>query len=462
MGRVGANAKSPPTFHGLSPASFTVNRPGNLVLTLAIKRAGRILRAVESARTMPSDTPSIAEASSERVSLPAPVAERLVRSELIPRGSVNVISVRAVKAWAGEWWAQKRADVWTYVERKLGEHLDRQDMRARISDSEFLIAMNNDNGLAAQATSVKILEDVLTHLLGAADVADLRVRSVIGVEGGHAVCTPVDAAVVLAARARRDSARSPVRISVDPADEARRTPVAFTTAGGAALRVDFTLEHVISLRRNVTTAVRVEPMVTHLASGRQASSRALTKLSDRDVAFIDESTLKYASVFARSAQGPATPELILPASFRTLGTQRGRDLLTGTAGLSLSLLRGGVMIELVDITRGTPAGRLLEVVGLLRALTPGVLARVPPDKAALRVLRDARLAGLTLDASDLAGAANNIAMDIMAFGRDARGLAPMTILQGLPQDGYFAAAETAGLTHAGLRAVYPLSRQAAA
>lgn len=177
------------------------------------------------------------------------MAERLVRSELIPRGSVNVISVKAVKAWAGEWWAQKRADVWTYVERKLGEHLDRQDMRARISDSEFLIAMNNDNGLAAQATSVKILEDVLTHLLGAADVADLRVRSVIGVEGGQAVCKPVDAAVVLAARARRDSARSPVRISVDPADEARRTPVAFTTAGGAALRVDFTLEHVISLRR---------------------------------------------------------------------------------------------------------------------------------------------------------------------------------------------------------------------
>jgi hypothetical protein len=226
--------------------------------------------------------------------------------------------------------------------------------------------------------------------------------------------------------------------------------------------VDFTLEHLVSLRRNITTAIRVEPMVTHLASGRQASARALTKLSDRDVAFIDESTLKYASVFARAAQGHNAPELILPASFRTLGTQRGRDLLTGTAGLSLSLLRGGIMIELVDVTRGTPAGRLLEVVGLLRALTRGVIARVPPDKEALRVLRDARLAGLTLDASDLAGPANNIAMDMMAFGRDARGLAPMTILQGLPQDGYFAAAETAGLTHAGLRAAYPLARQAVA
>lgn len=410
---------------------------------------------------MPFDTPTSSDAN-ERVALPAPVLQRLTGNDLVARGSVNVISIKAIRQWAGEWWSQKRGDVWTYVELKLNEHLDRQDMRARISDSEFLIAMNNDQGLAAQATSVKILEDVLTHLLGSASPMDLGIRAVIGVEGGEAVCKPIDAAVILAARARRDSPRSPVRVAVDPADESRRTPVAFTTAGGAALRVDFTLEHVVSLRRNVTTAVRIEPMVTHLASGRQASARALTKLSDRDVAFIDESTLKYAAVFARSAQGPNTPELILPASFRTLGTQRGRDLLTGTAGLSLALLRGGVQIELVDITRGTPAGRLLEVVGLLRALTRGVIARVPPDKEALRVLRDARLAGLALDASDLSGEAAKIAMDIMAFGRDAKGLAPMTILQGLPQEGYFAAAETAGLTHASLRANYPLAKQAAA
>lgn len=408
-----------------------------------------------SHETQPSD-------ATERVALPGPVLQRLTGNDLVARGSVNVISIKAIRQWAGEWWSQKRGDVWTYVELKLNEHLDRQDMRARISDSEFLIAMNTDQGLAAQATSVRILEDVLTHLLGSASPMDLGIRSVIGVEGGEAVCRPIDAATVLAARARRDSARSPVRVAVDPADETRRTPVAFTTAGGAALRVDFTLEHVVNLRRNVTTAVRIEPMVTHLATGRQASARALTKLSDRDVAFIDESTLKYAAVFARSAQGPNTPELILPASFRTLGTQRGRDLLTGTAGLSLALLRGGIQIELVDITRGTPAGRLLEVVGLLRALTRGVIARVPPDKEALRVLRDARLAGLALDASDLTGEAAKIAMDIMAFGRDARGLAPMTILQGLPQEGYFAAAETAGLTHASLRANYPLAKQAAA
>lgn len=226
--------------------------------------------------------------ANERVALPGPVLQRLSGSDLVARGSVNVISVKAIKSWAGEWWSDKRNDVWTYVERKLAEHLDRQDMRARISDSEFLIATHNDQGLAAQATSVKILEDVLTHLLGVADPSEMGIRSVIGLEGGEAVCKRIDPAVILAARARRDSVRSPVRFTVDPADELRRTPVAFTTAAGAALRVDFTLEHVVSLRRNITTAVRIEPMVTHLASGRQASARALTKLSDRDVAFIDE------------------------------------------------------------------------------------------------------------------------------------------------------------------------------
>jgi hypothetical protein len=233
--------------------------------------------------------------------------------------------------------------------------------------------------------------------------------------------------------------------------------VAFTTAGGAALRVDFTLEHVVSLRRNVATAIRIEPVVTHLGSGRQATSRAVSRLPDRDIAFVDEATLKFAALFARGAQGHDVPDLILPASFRTLGTQRGRDMLTGTPGLSLALLRGGVMIELVDINRGTPSGRLLEVVGLLKALTRGVIARVPPEKDTLRGLKDARLAGLTLDASDLVGPAEKVAAEIMNFGRDAKGVAPMTTLQGLPAEGYFAAAETAGLTHASLRATHPLA-----
>jgi hypothetical protein len=82
---------------------------------------------------------------------------------------------------------------------------------------------------------------------------------------------------MLAARARRDSTRSPIRFDIDPLEETRRTPVAFTTAGGAALRVDFTLEHVISLKRNIATAVRIEPMVTHLGSGKQISARAVSR-----------------------------------------------------------------------------------------------------------------------------------------------------------------------------------------
>lgn len=410
---------------------------------------------------MPFDSSSMDDRN-EHLALSAPVLQRLAGSDLISRGSVNVISVKAIRRWAGDWWDKKRVDVWTYVERKLGEHLDRADLRARIGEDDFLIAMQNDQGLAAQATSVRILEDVLTHLLGAAELGDLGVRAVIGVEAGGVVCRPIDPAVVLAARARRDSARSPVRFDIDPLEETRRTPVAFTTGGGAALRVDFTLEHVVSLRRNIATAVRIEPVVTHLGSGKQISARAVSRLPDRDAAFIDEAALKYAAVFARASQGHDRPDLIVPASFRTLGTQRGRDMLTGTSGLSLALLRGGIMMELVDVTRGTPAGRLLEVVGLLKALTRGVIARVPPEKEALKSLRDARLHGLTLDASDLVGPAEKIAGDIMAFGRDTKGLASMVTLQGLPAEGYFAAAETAGLTHASLRAANPIAASAAA
>ncbi|NGM52511.1 hypothetical protein G5B46_23105 [Caulobacter sp. 602-2] len=410
---------------------------------------------------MPASLPP-KDDTTERLALPPAMLNRLAGSDLVGRGAVNVISIKAIRRWAGDWWDQKRTDVWTYVERKLNEHLDRADLRGRVSEDDFLIATHNDQGLSAQAASIRILEDVLTHLLGAAELKDIGVRSVIGIEPGGVVCRPIDPSVVLAARARRDSERSPFRADIDVSDEMRRTPVAFTTSGGAALRVDFALEHVIGLRRNVTTAIRVEPIVTHLGTGRSISGRAITKLADKDIAFIDEATLRYGAAFAKAAQGNERPDLVLPASFRTLGTQRGRDLLTGTSGLSLALLRGGVMIELVDVTRGTPAGRLLEVVGLLKALTRGVIARVPPDKEAFKHLRDARLAGLTLDACDLGGPAEKIAMDIMAFGREARGLAPMVSLQGLPAEGYFAAAETAGLSHASLRAAHPYAARNAA
>jgi hypothetical protein len=393
----------------------------------------------------------------EHLALSGPMLNRLAGSDLVARGSVNVISFKAIRHWAGDWWEKKRDDVWTYVERKLAQHLDRNDLRGRVNEDDFLIAMAQDQGLAAQAASVRILEDVLTHVLGAASPEDLNVRSVVGVGPEGLVCRRVNAAVVLAARARRDSAHSPLRLDIELSDETRRTPVAFTTAGGVALRVDFALEHVIGLRQGVTTAVRIEPIVTHLGSGRAISSRAITRLPDRDAAFIDEAALKFAAVFATASQGHERPDLIVPASFRTLGTQRGRDLLTGTSGLSLAQLRGGVMIELIDITRGTPAGRLLEVVGLLKALTRGVIARIPPEREPLKSLRDARLFGVSLDASDLIGPADKVAAEIMDFGRNAQGLAAMTILQGLPVEGYFTAAETAGLSHAGLRAKLPVA-----
>ncbi|MDI1365200.1 MAG: hypothetical protein PSX79_10090, partial [bacterium] len=40
-----------------------------------------------------------------RVALPAPVLHRLAGTDLIARGSVNVISVKAIRAWAGDWWS---------------------------------------------------------------------------------------------------------------------------------------------------------------------------------------------------------------------------------------------------------------------------------------------------------------------------------------------------------------------
>ena len=43
--------------------------------------------------------------ATERVALPGPVLQRLAGTDLVARGSVNVISVKTIRMWAGDWWA---------------------------------------------------------------------------------------------------------------------------------------------------------------------------------------------------------------------------------------------------------------------------------------------------------------------------------------------------------------------
>lgn len=386
----------------------------------------------------------------------AAVLDRFGGADLLARGSVTVISLAAIRDRAGDRWPRKRSDVWAYVERRLDEHLTFQDLAQRIGETDYLVAMTSEEGLAAQAVALKVLEEVLMHFLGEADPRDLRVTKVADLRGDEVLCTPLDP---LALRRTRPAPRkepavaaatAPAPPVVDPVEEKRRNPYIFKTGSGLSLRIDFAVETLVSLRHGVTAAMRIEPTVTETRTGRTIPARAFARLSDADLATIDQATLDYAALYLPTIEGANAQALIAPVSFRTMAASKGRQALMAAA--PNELLRARLVLELVDAVDGAPAGRLIEVAGLLRTICRGVFARIQPGPGDISHLRAARLIGVTLDAGDLPGDDSRRAAQMLDFGKQARGLAPAVAVQGLSSAVMFSVAKTAGLTHAALRA----------
>ncbi len=384
----------------------------------------------------------------------AAVLDRFGGQDLLARGAVNILSLAAIRERAGERWPRRRPDVWAYTERKLAEHLTFQDLSQRVGETDYLIAMTSEDGMAAQAITLKVLEEVLLHFLGAAEQGDLRVRAVTGLSGGEVSCAPLDPRAIQKAS---KAAPAPVAAAtepapdIDPAEEKRRNPHMFATGSGLTLRIDFAVEPVISLRHGVPAALRIEPTVTETTSGRVIPTRAFAKLFDADLATIDLATLHYAGLYLPRVDAPAARPLIVPVSFRTMAANKGRQALAAAAGEAQGRMKRGLLIELVDVDRGTPRGRLIEVCGLLRTMCRGVFARAQASRDDMALFREARLAGVTLDAAEFAGDDARLAAAMLDLGRQAKGQTPLIAVQGLSSQVMFAVAETAGLTHASLR-----------
>ena len=144
-----------------------------------------------------------------------------------------------------------------------------------------------------------------------------------------------------------------------------------------------------------------------------------------------------------------------------MSTRKGRQALIATDGLPSHRVKASVMVELIDVDRGTPEARLLEVTGLVSQLCKGVLARLQPGRDAVGPVKGARLQGLTVAAVDLGGTDSQVASHMLNIASQARGRSPTLMIHGLPSDGFLDVAEVAGFTHASLKVARPPAAQEA-
>lgn len=248
--------------------------------------------------------------------------------------------------------------------------------------------------------------------------------------------------------------------SVDPKRERELNGVMLVTAQKQELRVEFAVETLTNLRMGVTACLRIEPAVTHVKSGKLLPARAFALLSDEDLYAIDMAAARYVGLYLNAPPVKGQPPMVVPASFRTLGSRKGRSGLLEAIAAPAQRIKDALIVELVEVGKGTPPGRLTEVAGMMFAVSRGVFARVTPGREAVPPERGSRLQAMTLDVGELRGDAR-ITTEMLAFAEQMRGSTPALMVQGLPNDGLYAMATVAGLSHAGVRAEAIAKRMAA-
>lgn len=374
--------------------------------------------------------------------------DQLAGSGLLERGSVTIISVEAIRARAGDRWARKRDDVSEYVSRKFEEHLSISDIRQKISETDFLVAVTTEEGVAAQAISLKILQEVLHFFLGKAEGDDLKLKAVTGIQSDTITCEDVNVAHIVAALSKPSSRSDGQEIDEYAARD--RNPISFVTVAGERVRVDFAVEHLINLRHRITAGLRIQPTIRLLSTNARIPSHSLGKLADEDVAFIDRATVRFGSLLLRQDRR-GRPPVILPVSFRTMGLRKGRDMFLGLEATPQEHIKHGALIELVDVDRGTPAGRLAEVVTLVGALSRGVMAQVLPGRDAMASITGSRVSGVAIDVGDISLEIEPMMLLCETMAQQMRGQAPAVIAQGLPGRSWLPQVASMGFTHATVR-----------
>ncbi|HLZ75508.1 hypothetical protein [Phenylobacterium sp.] len=314
---------------------------------------------------------------------------------LLTEGKVNLIALDAIVERLGVRWTTRRAQIHDYVARFIERRLGSDGYHLRISETDFLICQPEVGRFAGQAACLQILRDVLTHFIGDATLADDCVHQVTKVSASEIQGTRVRASEVeKGERMEREAlASARPRRTLD-----RWTP--FVASDGRELRVACRLEPVVELKSFGQIGFRIARRVLVAGSDEAVTAEMVRKLSRADIMRIDLAAAARGMEALRMADtGEAPPSLIMPVSFISLASQRGRTAIAGLLMEARDLVKRGVICEISDI-EGVPQGVMLHVVSLIRPYCLFVVARIdlgPPAAATLAQLRHSGVQALSVE-----------------------------------------------------------------
>jgi hypothetical protein len=332
--------------------------------------------------------------------------ERFSDPHLMAAGKVTIMSLEAVQQAFGDQWQARRDEVFAFTEGVLARALGARGVHLRVSDSDYFVIHPNLGKLAGQAACLVYLREVLDRFLEDSEHAVTGILQVTRISKGRLETQPVDADKVEALAAKsasepQDEGRTFLPAFHEDSDITSRlvnrwTP--FVASDGRTLRISATLEPVYELKGFTRIGFRMIRRVIVVETAEELTPQQVSALSTADLLRADLATITR-GIDRLKAEGAGEEQLslIVPVSFSSLATPRGRAELVEPVREAAALVRLGVICEVIDI-EGVPTSALLAVTALLRPLSLLVVGRLTrPTARAFATLAGAGFQALSFE-----------------------------------------------------------------
>ncbi len=363
---------------------------------------------------------------------------------LLAAGKVNLIALDAIVDRLGARWPLRRDQVLEQADRTIARRLQSNGYHVRVSETDFLICQPELGRFSGQAVCLQILREILTHFIGDGAQADHGVLQVTKVGGTEIQGSRVRVSEMEQGQRREsEEAATPVRAME------RWTP--FVAADGRELSVTCELAAVYELRSFGRIGCRMVREVRVVGSGERLNAAMVRALSPGDILRIDLATVAHGINRLLEAQGDARqPSLIVPVSFTSLSSQRGRMEIARLLMDVRARVERGVICQIGDID-GVPECSLNQVVSLIRPYCLLVIAHLDrvPGATGIGRLKRAGLHGLSVECPP---APNETVLLrwMTATIQGARQVVRSTLLYGVASPRHAAFAAQLGATHVSL------------
>lgn len=367
---------------------------------------------------------------------------------LLADGKVNLISLEAVRERLAMRWPLRCDQVYDHVDRTLQGQLGDRGFFVRASETDYLICQPELGRFSGQSACLRYLREILKHFLGDAHLAEVGVHEVIKISAKRIEAQAVDARQAESAEVAELEQRQRAEAAQQPSSQGW---FQFVAADGRSIRVLCSLDPIYELKTFGRIGFRLVRRVLAGDTQDPLTPTAMTQLASQDMLRIDLATIARGLVRLSAEAGADQPlSLIIPISYTSLSSQRGRLEIASCLKSAQALVQKGIICEILDI-EGVPQGQLLSVVSLISPYALFVVGRVgslaPSDIARLK---GAGLRALALEAP--------VEMEPAAFDRwaqmsisSARQVTRSVLIYDARTPRNAGAAALFGATHASLR-----------